>query len=217
MRLPTCRFSPTCSQYAVEALAEYGLVQGRLVGRSAAGEVRAVASWRMGPDPQATTQFTGTRPGTTAGIAQRSEGRTGPVFDPVSLDYHLLPGFGDHVGLVQGVCRIRVLGPQNFFTWALSVMFLVFTLRAILYKPFVRQIRTTRQMQEMQPQIKALQKKYGKDRQRFAMEMQKLQRTRVQPGARMPADARADPGVPRPVPRADVVQPDKHGIGRPGL
>jgi YidC/Oxa1 family membrane protein insertase len=55
-------------------------------------------------------------------------------------------------------------------------MFLVFTLRALLYKPFVRQIRTTRQMQELQPQIKALQKKYGKDRQRMALEMQKLQR-----------------------------------------
>lgn len=69
-----------------------------------------------------------------------------------------------------------ILGPDNFFAWALSVMFLVFTLRAILYKPFVRQIRTTRQMQELQPQIKALQKKYGKDRQRMALEMQKLQR-----------------------------------------
>ena len=69
-----------------------------------------------------------------------------------------------------------ILGPSNFFAWALSVMFLVFTLRAILYKPFVRQIRTTRQMQELQPQIKALQKKYGKDRQRMALEMQKLQR-----------------------------------------
>ncbi|MDV3123389.1 membrane protein insertase YidC [Mycobacterium sp. 21AC1] len=69
-----------------------------------------------------------------------------------------------------------VLGPSNFFAWALSVMFLVFTLRAILYKPFVKQIRTTRQMQELQPQIKALQKKYGKDRQRMALEMQKLQR-----------------------------------------
>ena len=69
-----------------------------------------------------------------------------------------------------------LLGPTNFFAWALSVMFLVFTLRAILYKPFVRQIRTTRQMQELQPQIKALQKKYGKDRQRMALEMQKLQR-----------------------------------------
>ncbi|MGV0837092.1 membrane protein insertase YidC [Mycolicibacterium thermoresistibile] len=69
-----------------------------------------------------------------------------------------------------------LLGPSNFFAWALSVVFLVFTLRAILYKPFVRQIRTTRQMQELQPQIKALQKKYGKDRQRMALEMQKLQR-----------------------------------------
>ncbi|PQD99103.1 membrane protein insertase YidC [Mycobacterium sp. EPG1] len=69
-----------------------------------------------------------------------------------------------------------LLGPSNFFAWALSVMFLVFTLRVILYKPFVKQIRTTRQMQELQPQIKALQKKYGKDRQRMALEMQKLQR-----------------------------------------
>ena len=68
------------------------------------------------------------------------------------------------------------LGPSNFFTWTLSVMFLVFSLRALLYKPFVRQIRTTRQMQELQPQIKALQKKYGRDRQRMALEMQKLQR-----------------------------------------
>jgi putative membrane protein insertion efficiency factor len=28
LRLPTCRFTPTCSQYAVDALAEYGLVRG---------------------------------------------------------------------------------------------------------------------------------------------------------------------------------------------
>jgi uncharacterized protein len=28
MRLPTCRFTPTCSQYAVDALAEYGLLRG---------------------------------------------------------------------------------------------------------------------------------------------------------------------------------------------
>jgi YidC/Oxa1 family membrane protein insertase len=69
-----------------------------------------------------------------------------------------------------------MLGPSNFFAWALAVMFLVFTLRALLYNPFVRQIRTTRQMQELQPQIKALQKKYSKDRQRMALEMQKLQR-----------------------------------------
>lgn len=28
LRLPTCRFTPTCSQYAVEALIEFGLVRG---------------------------------------------------------------------------------------------------------------------------------------------------------------------------------------------
>ena len=28
MRLPTCRFTPTCSQYAVDALSEYGLMRG---------------------------------------------------------------------------------------------------------------------------------------------------------------------------------------------
>ena len=28
LRLPTCRFTPTCSQYAVEALIEYGFFRG---------------------------------------------------------------------------------------------------------------------------------------------------------------------------------------------
>ena len=95
-------------------------------------------------------------------------------FDPFSLDVFYYP-----VSWIMWVWYklfAAVLGPSNFFAWALSVMFLVFSLRVLLYKPFVRQIRTTRQMQELQPQIKALQKKYGKDRQRMALEMQKLQR-----------------------------------------
>ena len=28
LRLPTCRFTPTCSQYAVDALTEFGLLRG---------------------------------------------------------------------------------------------------------------------------------------------------------------------------------------------
>ncbi|BBZ25207.1 membrane protein insertion efficiency factor YidD [Mycolicibacter hiberniae] len=28
LRLPSCRFMPTCSQYAVDALSEYGLIRG---------------------------------------------------------------------------------------------------------------------------------------------------------------------------------------------
>lgn len=97
------------------------------------------------------------------------------MFNWFSLDYIYYP--------VSGIMWLwyklfaLFLGPSSFFAWALSVMFLVFSLRALLYKPFVRQIRTTRQMQELQPQIKALQKKYGKDRQRMALEMQAPART----------------------------------------
>ncbi|WP_026197110.1 membrane protein insertase YidC [Sciscionella marina] len=69
-----------------------------------------------------------------------------------------------------------ILGDSNAFAWALSIVFLVFTLRALLLKPMVHQIKSMRKMQEFQPQIKALQKKYANDRQRQAQEMQKLQR-----------------------------------------
>lgn len=69
-----------------------------------------------------------------------------------------------------------VLGPDNGFAWALAVVFLVFTLRFVLLKPAIKQARTTRQMQELEPHIKALQKKYTGDRQRQATEMQKLQK-----------------------------------------
>lgn len=68
------------------------------------------------------------------------------------------------------------LGKDSGLAWALAVVFLVFTLRLVLYKPFVKQVRTTRQMQELQPQIKELQRKYKNDRQKMAVEMQKLQK-----------------------------------------
>ena len=97
-------------------------------------------------------------------------------FNWFSLDYVYYPVSGIMWLWYKLFSEIPGLGPTSFFTWGLSVMFLVFTLRAILYKPFVKQIRTTRTMQELQPQIKALQKKYAKDRQRMALEMQKLQR-----------------------------------------
>ncbi|UGT52629.1 membrane protein insertase YidC [Nocardia asteroides] len=69
-----------------------------------------------------------------------------------------------------------VFGADSGLTWALAIVFLVFTLRLVLYKPFVKQVRTTKQMQELQPQIKELQKKYKNDRETMAREMQKLQK-----------------------------------------
>jgi YidC/Oxa1 family membrane protein insertase len=69
-----------------------------------------------------------------------------------------------------------VFGEASGVAWALAVMFLVFTLRAILYRPFVSQVRSMRKMQEFQPELAKLRKKYANDRQKQAAEMQKLQR-----------------------------------------
>ncbi|WP_219415941.1 membrane protein insertase YidC [Pseudonocardia nigra] len=69
-----------------------------------------------------------------------------------------------------------LLGPASGVAWALSVVFLVFTLRALLYKPFVSQVRSMRKMQEFQPEIAKIRKKYGNDRQKQAEEMQRLQK-----------------------------------------
>jgi uncharacterized protein len=45
LRLPTCRFTPTCSQYAVDALTEYGLVRGV---RLAAVRLAKCGPWHRG-------------------------------------------------------------------------------------------------------------------------------------------------------------------------
>jgi YidC/Oxa1 family membrane protein insertase len=68
-----------------------------------------------------------------------------------------------------------VLGPDNGFAWALSVFFLVFSLRVLLLKPAVSQLRAGRKMQKFAPHIQKLREKYKNDRQRMAQEMQKLQ------------------------------------------
>lgn len=69
-----------------------------------------------------------------------------------------------------------VLGPSNFIGWALAIIMLVFTLRLVLLKPAVHQIRSMRKMQAFAPEMKKIQKKYANDRQRQAQEMQKLQK-----------------------------------------
>jgi len=69
-----------------------------------------------------------------------------------------------------------IFGDTNGIAWALSVVFLVFTLRALLYKPFVGQVRSMRKMQEFQPELQKVRKKYANDKQKQAAEMQRLQK-----------------------------------------
>jgi YidC/Oxa1 family membrane protein insertase len=68
--------------------------------------------------------------------------------------------------------RVTFLTPG--WIWTLAIVGLTITIRALLIPLFVKQIKSSRNMQLLQPQIKELQKKYGHDRQRLAEEQMKL-------------------------------------------
>ncbi|WP_199522297.1 membrane protein insertase YidC [Geodermatophilus marinus] len=62
--------------------------------------------------------------------------------------------------------------------WALSIVFLVVTIRVLLFPLFVKQIKSQRAMQEIQPEIQKLRKQYGSDKQGFSQAMMALQKER---------------------------------------
>jgi len=66
------------------------------------------------------------------------------------------------------------MDPDGGWTWALSIVGLTITIRALLIPLFVKQINSSRNMQLIQPQLQELRKKYGHDRERFAQEQMKL-------------------------------------------
>jgi YidC/Oxa1 family membrane protein insertase len=58
--------------------------------------------------------------------------------------------------------------------WALSIIGLTLVIRAALIPLFVKQIKSSRNMQLIQPRVKELQKKYGHDREKLAAETMAL-------------------------------------------
>lgn len=58
--------------------------------------------------------------------------------------------------------------------WPLSIVFLVLTVRVVLFPVFVKQIKSQRAMQALQPQMKELREKYKNDQQKLQQEMMEL-------------------------------------------
>src|SRR3712207_4469671 len=74
--------------------------------------------------------------------------------------------------------RSTFLDPAGGITWALSIVFLVVTIRVLLFQLFVKQVKSQRAMQEIQPEIQKLRKQYGSDKQGFSQAMMALQKER---------------------------------------
>ena len=82
------------------------------------------------------------------------------VISAVLVGFHRV--FGDLFGEASGVA------------WVLSIIGLTLVIRMALIPLFVKQIKSSRNMQLIQPKVKELQKKYGHDRERLAQETMKL-------------------------------------------
>jgi YidC/Oxa1 family membrane protein insertase len=67
-----------------------------------------------------------------------------------------------------------IFGPATGLAWVLSIIGLTLVIRAALIPLFVKQIKSSRNMQLIQPKVKELQKKYGHDRERLTQETMKL-------------------------------------------
>jgi YidC/Oxa1 family membrane protein insertase len=93
----------------------------------------------------------------------------GPIYSGISwilLAWHSL---WDKIGL-QGTWL------STNWDWILAIVFLVLTVRVIIFPLFVKQIRSQRAMQALQPQLKALQEKHKGDRETLQREMMELYR-----------------------------------------
>jgi len=85
LRLPTCRFTPTCSQYAVEALTTFGLLRG---GWLALVRLLKCGPWHNGgwdPIPERGTERERHSDAGAAGPVDVAEDRGQPVQQGKSL------------------------------------------------------------------------------------------------------------------------------------
>ncbi len=74
-----------------------------------------------------------------------------------------------------------IFGDSSFFSWAFSVVLLVICVRILIFPLFVKQVKSQRTMQMMQPRIKEIREKWGHDKPRMQQEIMALQREHGNP------------------------------------
>ena len=91
-----------------------------------------------------------------------------PVISWILLTWHQLwnkIGISDHASFLR-----------TSWSWILAIVFLVITIRIVLFPLFVKQIRSQRAMQALQPKVKELQAKHKGDKETLQKELMELYR-----------------------------------------
>ena len=94
------------------------------------------------------------------------------------LDLIMQPIYWAISGIIVGFHWLysQVLDPNSGWTWVLSIVSLTIVIRTLMIPLFVKQINSSRKMQLVAPKARALQEKYGQDRERLGQETMKLYR-----------------------------------------
>ncbi|WP_332836190.1 membrane protein insertase YidC [Propioniciclava soli] len=110
------------------------------------------------------------------------------MFEAIGGFFNLLmqPIYWAISGIIVGFHNLysMVLDANSGWTWVLSIVSLTIVIRSLMIPLFVRQINSSRKMQLVAPKARALQEKYGQDRERYGQEVMKLyQEEGVNPAA----------------------------------
>ena len=148
-RLPHCRYSPTCSAYALEAIETHGVGRGLWLA--------------LGASPAATRGAvrvsTRSRPGASGSPADG----WGLMLAAAYLDW-LYNALGTVLAFFYGLIP----------SYGFAIIMLTITVRVLLIPLTAKQVKSQRAMQHLQPELKKLQAKYKGDRQKLNEEMMKL-------------------------------------------
>lgn len=100
------------------------------------------------------------------------------MFDAIGGFFSMLmePIYWVMSGILVGAHSLwsMVMDPNSGWTWVLSIVSLTVVVRTLMIPLFVRQINSSRAMQLVAPKARALQEKYGSDRERYGQEVMKL-------------------------------------------
>ena len=78
------------------------------------------------------------------------------------------------IALKPMVNTLIMLSHYLFSSFGLAIIALTIVIRGLMYKLTAKQLHATKAMQSLQPKLKELQQKYGKDKQRLAQEQMKM-------------------------------------------
>jgi YidC/Oxa1 family membrane protein insertase len=77
--------------------------------------------------------------------------------------------------IIQIHAGLSLIFPANSgWAWGLSIFLLTVCMRILIFPLFVKQLHASRKMQDLNPQVQELRKKYKNDRQRMNQEVMKL-------------------------------------------